>query len=81
MRDEAELIKTWPGRSAAETQAKLDIFERVAMTRSWTEIAALQVEKVEAILEDLPKIIKDYMKEKEKKLKEAGKARGSAGKR
>jgi hypothetical protein len=71
---EGQLTKYFPGTSAKEKKAKLDLIDEVFKTRSWTKVQSLKLEELKdglknfkAIL-DLPENIKVLMGEQEGKI-------------
>ena len=55
---ENELLRAWPGRSAAETTAKVNALETAFSTRSWTEISeTMSLQKLELGLATIKNIV------------------------
>lgn len=62
------LTQQWPGRSAGETKAKVDVLEAVFGTRSWTAVESMKSADLKSGLARMAGAIKDY----------AGKLEGAA---
>jgi len=73
---EGELVKFFPGSAAKEKRAKLDIIDKVFVTKSWTKVEGMELEtlklglsRIRAIL-TTPKNIKILLGEEEGKIEE-----------
>ena len=78
---QADLVSSFPGQSAEEKKAKVDILFSLFGTRSWTEIEGMSAEKLKVGLGKMQEAIADHQKREiaEKPLpdKKPGKAKES----
>ena len=60
-----ELLKAWPGQSAADKAAKAAALEKVFQTRSWTAVEGMQSDRLRVGLEDIRGVVSKATPSKE----------------